>query len=366
MNILIVGEFSSFAKHLASGFRQLGHYVVIVHTGDVWKKIPGTRDDINYRNSNIRIAGKEIKGSWILKSRLVRRRLHKELESRFSNKDVDLVFVVNFAFLSKSLFQTGVSISYLKKLVAGGSKMVMSICGFDPACYYFFPNIYKWKVSLTEPRYTFLIKNSDTIIPTALSYREAIEAYCENFGYDKTIISPTIPLPITVEENYKIDSCVGRKIVIFHGIIRPEMKGSSFIKEAMDRLQLDFPDKVTCVCKGGMPYDEYLKLFEKVDILIDQASEGGRGWGMNAAIGAMKGKCVLTCSGDDVAQDMGFESIPFVDIKRDSNQIYETLKELILSPEKIDEKKKESRKFIEENCDSKIVAQRYLEMVGLA
>ena len=48
MNILIIGEFSGFAKHLKNGFFQLGHNVTIIHNGDSWKKISGI-DDIIYR-----------------------------------------------------------------------------------------------------------------------------------------------------------------------------------------------------------------------------------------------------------------------------------------------------------------------------
>ena len=43
MNILIIGEFSAFAKHLKNGFKKLGHQVTIVHAGDSFKKINKTQ-----------------------------------------------------------------------------------------------------------------------------------------------------------------------------------------------------------------------------------------------------------------------------------------------------------------------------------
>lgn len=364
MNILIIGEFSSFAKHLANGFRQLGHKTIVVHTGDVWKKISETPDDIKYDKTNIRLLGKEIRGTWRLKVLAVNRKLQKDLDNAFPERKVDMVFVVNYAFLSSSYFHVGVQMSYVDQLLTNGAKLIMSICGFDPACYYAVPDLYKWQVSLKEPRYVYLIKKANAIIPTALTYSKAIRLYCEDFGYDMTKIHTTIPLPITVDGTPCIDSVVGRKIVIFHGIIRPEEKGTPYIKAAMDRIQKEFPEQVNSICKGGLPYDEYINLFRQVDILVDQATKGGQGWGMNASIGAMQGKCVLTNCSEEDARDMGFDSIPFVGIKRDSEQIYQTLKSLILHPEIIDIKKKESRKFIEEKCDSKVVAYRYLQEVG--
>ncbi len=365
MKILIIGEFSSFAEHLANGFRQLGHKTIVVHTGDVWKKISQSTDDIKYDNTNIRFWGKELRGTWRLKALSVNRKLHRALDVGFPDGKVDLIIVVNYAFLSTSLLKPGIQCSYIDYLISNGAKLIMSICGFDPACHLVFPDLYGWDITLDEPRYTYLIKKADVIIPTALTYSKAIRIYCERFGYNLSKISMTIPLPITIAKKTEFNSVIGRRIVVFHGIIRPDEKGTYFIQLAMERIQREFPERVTCLCKGGLPYDEYLKLFDQVDILVDQASKGGQGWGMNASIGAMHGKCVLTNCGIEDAKDMGFDTIPFVEIKRDTNQIYETLKNLILAPELIDEKKKESRSFIEDNCDSRVIAKRYLQEVGL-
>ena len=66
MNILIIGEFSGFAKHLKRGFELLGHRVVIAHTGDGWKGFKPTGQDVLFGVKNLSIGGHQIGGSWRL------------------------------------------------------------------------------------------------------------------------------------------------------------------------------------------------------------------------------------------------------------------------------------------------------------
>lgn len=364
MNILIVGEFSAFAKHLKKGFEQLGHRVVITLTGDGFKQLKATGEDIFYTERVLRFRGKVISGSSHLFAPKVNRYIQKGLDSRFPN-GVDLIIVINYSFLSANCFWTGVSVSYLDKQIKKGAKLIMSVCGGDPAQQYSYPEYYEmlgYKQPLHDSRFDFLLRHADQIIPTIYSYYRATIQYCEKFGYTDAHVHHAIQLPMTLDD-YSIHPCTDRKIMIFHGIIRPVAKGTPIIKQAMERIQKEFPDRVECVCRGGMPYDEYVHFFEGVDILVEQTYHNG--WGVNAAIGAMKGKCVLAPCGPENEENMGIDHIPFVRIGPDSKQIYQALRDLVLHPEKIDQLKVESRRFMEEYCECGIVARKYLESVGL-
>lgn len=364
MNILIIGEYSAFAKHLKNGFKQLGHNVTIVTNGDGWKTITGDSDDINYDEKKLKIFGKVVRGSQYLRAIFTNRHILNQINKH----SYELIFVVNFHFLRNlSPFRVGIPLRFIKRRIKKGTKLIMSACGGDPALFYTYPDYYKMigaVEKLYDIRYDFLLKNSDIIIPTCYTYWYAVANYCNKFGYNAKI-NNSIALPITIEKNYVLKSCIGRKIVIFHGISRPVHKGTMFIKEAMDRLQKDYPDLVVCICKDRMPYSEYIKLFDEIDILIDQTLKIGNGWGINAAIGAMKAKCVLTPCKKENEEQMGIPNLPFVYIKPDSDQIYNTLKELILNPQRIDEIKLHSREIAEKYFDCKIVAQRYLDTVAL-
>ena len=365
MNILIIGEFSGFAKHLKNGFRKLGHKVTVVMTPDSFKKIKGGDGDIVY-GGNINLFGHPIKGTALLLKPLRALLIRYKLYRKYHNHKPDLIIVISSGFLAISFFQVGTPLKFLKKQVSRGSKIIMTECGGSPASHYNNQEFYRARrreVRIFDIRYNFLLKYSDVIIPTSYCYYDDLLKYNNYYSYNLNKVHRCIPLPITIDDECDSISCVGRKIVVFHGIIRPLDKGTSFIVEAMNRLQRDLPNVVECISEGGLPYDEYVKIFNRIDILVDQTY--GNGWGMNAIIGAMKGKCVLAPCGPENSENMGIDEIPFVRIGPDSEQIYKTLKDLVLNPEKINEIKLASRIFAEKNCECSYIARRYLTVVGL-
>ena len=241
----------------------------------------------------------------------------------------------------------------------------MSECGGSMAGQYshreFYEKVGYKDFPLEDARYTFLLENSNVIIPTNYCYYSDLIAYSHCHPYYTSKVVHAIPLPITIDEDYNIESCINRRIVIFHGIINPEKKGTRYIQEAMEKIQKEYPDKVECICKGGMPYDEYVKVFDRIDILIDQCALDDV-WGINATIGAMKGKCVLVSCGNKHQDHMKIPELPFVDIKANVDVIYEKIKDLVLHPEKIDKLKVLCRSFVENYCESSIIAQKYLDL----
>ena len=366
MNILIVGEFSGFAKHLKNGFKKLGHNVTIVMTPDSFKKFKGDKDDILY-GYNISLLGRPIRGTALMLNPLRAKLIRKKLSRKYKQNKPDIIIVINYNFITTSRYDSGTPLSFLKEQVQRGSKLIMVCCGGDPAYTYTYPELLRqWGHGdrigqLHDDRYSWLLQSSHVIIPMAVSYYDAIINYSNYEKYDTTKVVHSIPPPMTVDDKVTFDSCVGRKIVIFHGIVRPREKGTPFIQEAMNRLEAERPDKVECICRGGMPYDEYIKIYKSVDILVDQTY--GRGFGMQSLTGAMKGKCVLVSNSDENNKDMGFDDVPFVQIKPDSEQIYQTLKDLVLNPARIDEIKTASRRFVENHCECSVVAKRYLNSV---
>ena len=364
MNILIIGEFSAFAKHLKNGLKLLGHQVVVVNSGDDWKRIAGDSDDVDFNIRGLTILGRHIKGSERMLAPWTNWRLEKKLRKRLKGIHIDIVVVIGHVFLSNNLFTIGVKVSLVKGLIEKGAKMIQTICYGCPAFQYAYPEFERLSMQhhpLKEPRFSFLIKNADAIIPTTYSYYYAITSYCNHFGFSDAKITRAIPLPITVDKDVIIRPCQDRKIVIFHGISRPVLKGTGFIKNAMDRIQREYPNSVECICEERLPYNDYIKLFDRIDILIDQVYFSG--WGVNAAIGAMKGKCVLAPCGKDNGDNMQIPDIPFVQIEPDSDQIYAVLKNLVENPMEIDRNKRASRCFIEKYCESSVVGRRYIDAV---
>lgn len=366
MNILIIGEFSGFAKHLKSGFEKLGHRVVVFLNGDGWKGFQPTGEDLFYRNKAWKVFGVTIRGTGRIDSIFENLRIQRELDRLFP-EGVDIIFCVNYSFLSANPGQCGVSLGYISRSIKRGAKLIMSECGRSMAGKYshevFYNRIGYQDTPLEDRRYSFLLEHSKVIVPTVYGYYTDLITYARCHPYDTTKVAHSVPLPINIDDKMSFQSCVGRKIVVFHGIIRPAAKGTSFIQEAMMKLQKEMPDRVECICQGGIPYDDYVKLFERMDILIDQCALEGY-WGMNATIGAMKGKCVLVSCGNKNQEHMNINDIPFVNIRADVDDIYNTLKELVMHPERIDRIKKEGRMFVEKYCESSVVAKKYLDLVN--
>lgn len=371
MNILIVGEFSGFARHLRNGFETLGHKVVVVLDGDSFKKIPHSSDDILYESRDLKFLGHHIPMSNVLFSRKVNQFIKSRLNSL--NIQFDLIVIICDQFVSNSTLTIGVPIQYIEKQSENGAKVIFTSCGSDAAYLIFRKELWYYDKAFPRTlRNSFIEKPSkekidrlnrilritDCVIPTTYDYYLTMNRYLESY-YKKPLKVCYLPLPIS-ESTCTINSCVGRKILLFHGVIRPIPKGTPFITEALRRIETDYPDKVEVVIKGNMPYQEYLTLFDKIDILLDQTN--GYGSGMNANIGLMSGKVVLSNNEPEEEKIRGFKS-PVINIRPDANQIYNALKTLIDNPLSIDKIRFESRKYAMTFLKSDIIAKSYLDYV---
>lgn len=366
MNILIIGDFSSLAINLKAGFRELGHRVVNVRTKDSFKNYLGGEDDIIYQsNRRLSLFGLKLPKTHLFTAikdnKVLRERLNK------SCVFFDLIIIVNEVFVSTSDFYAGVSIDYILNQKSKGSRIVMYSCGGDTALrmygktlkyYYFaFPEGREHPSRYDIKKFNEIIKCSDLICPISYSYYATIKKYCEQYSIVKPIYCLSVPIVIG---DYNFNSCVGRKIRIFHGKSRPD-KGSMFIEEAFKKIQQEFSNLVEIMVFQPMEYSKYIKQFDSIDILVDQTN--GYGIGMNAALGLMKGLVVLGGNEPEDNECMKRES-PVINITPDSNQIYMVLKELIKDPLKVDSIKKESRKFAEDNLAASVVVNQIVDIIN--
>ena len=367
MNILIVGEFSAFAHHLKAGFVSLGHDVCVVTHGDGFKKLDGDYDDIKYNiPKDINLFGRTIKKSHILINPFENKSLNDKLKTKHTP---DLIIVVNSVFVSASYFQLGVDIGYIKRCKKAGSKVILCSCGADPANHRFYPDLKYYKYAFPgglsqyskrdEDKFIKLIELSDIIIPTSYEYYYSINKYLQLYNLT-TKCSETIPVPVT-ELQSDFSSCEGRKIKIFHGVIRSAEKGTPYFVDALKRIEKDFPDKVEIIIDGRMPYNDYLELLVKVDVLLDNTN--CYDLGVNSALGLMMGKVVLSGNEPEAEKVMGLGRLPVINAIPDVDYIYNVLVDLIHNPQKIDRIKLESREFAQKHLTAKVIASRYLNLI---
>lgn len=366
MRILIIGEYSGFAKNLSIGLKSLGHSTLTFTWGDGFKKIK--QDDAVFLDcSNYHIGKIQIRGSWRLKSFLQSFRLMHKVYSFDKDYLFDVILVVNAAFLRKQcrFWNPRFSKSMLCHLLKENdmSNIYLSACGNDYVYDSYMRNlekistyeIRKYEAGLTRELgffhyYTEYIKK---VIPICYDYAVAYR----NSPLDKGIkLYTTIPLPIDAS-NINPSNILSERIVIFHGINRPE-KGTKIIMQAMYMLKDKYPNEVDILAKGKMPIDEYLKLMSLVNIVIDQCHSYS--YGMNALYAMAMGKVVLSGNEPECSQEYGISDIPVINIHPNVNQIYFELEKLILHKEKLVEIGKKTREFIEKFHNPKRIAELYI------
>ncbi len=367
MNIVIIGEYSSFSKNLKEGFKLIGHNAFVYTWGDTFKKIDPGDNSYLIDVSNFRLFGIKIKGSHILKKPLSAIRLHFHLKKQWKNNKADYVLILNPAFVKKrnNIFIPLVSIKDIRFILTPNGRMFLSACGHDYIYCSFLPNckktneydISKSYVNVGRERASFLnlIKDIKGVIPVMADYSEAYRFFRNEYKYN---ICDTIPLPYNVSLAECYNKIVGR-IVIMHGITRPHIKGSYIILAALDKLKRKYSDIVEICIVKRLSLSEYLEIMKKSNIIIDQCYS--LGYGMNTIEALAMGKVVLSGNEKDNQLEYGVKTNPIISISPNSDIIFSRLEYLVLHPDMIGKISYESRKYAEEIHDCKIIADRYMK-----
>ncbi len=144
MKIVIVGEFSSFAKNLSKGFKALGHSCVVFSWGDGFKKVEADETTYKTNETNFNVLGRQIRGTHFLKAPFLNLKLHHFVKELSKDK-ADVILVTNIVFLRQSnnffnsVFYVKFSYEMLCSIVKDKSNIYMSSCGNDYIVNMFLP-----------------------------------------------------------------------------------------------------------------------------------------------------------------------------------------------------------------------------------
>lgn len=363
MRILLLGEFSALHKNLKEGLEVLGHEVDIASHGDGWKNIPSNINlndelDSSYSNKYIRKAHKLLKLIRTIK--------------KFKNYDVvqiiaPLVFPYPLKF-NKLIMEYIIKNNGKVFLVGAGASNVNSAIADFLQKKFKYPELYieatkgykkpfgkLWSQTSEGRAYNdWLLNRISGYIPIMYEYAQPFR----DISYDK--LCATIPIPMNIEKVKYSENLVKDKLVIFHGLNRPEQKGTPLIKEAFDRLEKNYPDKVECIIDGKMPLEQYLKLLERVNVIVDQVYSVSLG--VNGVYGLALGKVVVGGGEPEFLKEFNLESSPLVRIQNDSNDIYLQLEKLVKQKQHMSELGYQSRLFAEQLHDYRKVAEQYIDV----
>ena len=375
MKILLLGEYSRLHNSLKEGLVSLGHEVIMVSTGDDFKKY-----DTDYsihstffshfwfirkgKNLLFKITKIDLeKIERVLRFYFLLPKLKEYNHVQLINSDAIETYPFLARFLYKKLFR---NIKSRSLLVCGDETPVIDYLFKKELKYsiltpYFEDNLLKnqfqfplkYKTKSYRKTFDWLNKNCTSLISSDLDYKIPLEAmeYKSHF----------IPNPINIDTITFKELEINTKIVIFLGINRGSYikKGIPFFEKALKIISEKYNSKVEIIICENIPYNQYIKLYNKAHILLDQIYAYDQGY--NALEAMAKGKVVFTGAENEfykqynLIERVAINALPNVDyLVHELSYLIENIDEIIAIG-------KRARTFVEKDHNYKKIAKKYLD-----
>ena len=361
MRILLIGEYSNTHWTLAEGLRSLGHEVCVVSNGDFWK---------NYKRdiSLTRTTYSKLEGiTYLLKTIATLPKL----------RNYDIVQFINPMFLELKAERLAPIYRFLKKQ----NKKVF-LCAYGMDAYWVNsctqkPYIFRysdfnigpkaiindyttqqaadWKDTPKARLNRYIAHDCNGIIAGMYEYHTAYKEHSDKLTY--------IPFPIAAENRNTVQFYTNdRKLRFFIGIqkTRSIYKGTDIMLRALERIHNDYPNECEILKAENVPFEEYSRMVNDCDILLDQLY--GYSPGMNALLAMSKGKIVVGGAEEECYHILKEETLrPMINVTPDEEDVYNKLKWLIDNKEKVAKLQQESIDFIEKHHLPHKVAERFID-----
>ncbi|WP_188621968.1 glycosyltransferase family protein [Flavobacterium suaedae] len=375
MKILLIGEYSRLHNSLKEGLIKLGHQVTVVGSGDDFKKY----------NVDYTIYPKLTKNT--LLGKLAKKVIYKltklniektEQGLRFNSLLPNLKGFDHIQLINSDALEThpNFQIKLYKKLLKQNKQMSLLVCGDETPIVEYnlkgelkysvlspymedksLKNIFLYSLKYLNNNYKKLFEwvkeHSKVLITSDLDY----EIPMKEMEYKTTFI----PNPINTDKISYIHPEINNKIIIFLGINRLSYlkKGIHFFEQALKVIEEKYKDKVEIIITENIPYAEYIKLYDRAHILLDQVY--GYDQGYNALEAMAKGKVVFTGAETEFIKHYQLEESVAINAIPNVNDIVKELSVLIENPEKIVEISKRTKNFIEKEHNYIKIAEKYID-----
>lgn len=373
MRILLLGEYSRLHNSLKEGLLLNDHEVVLVGNGDGFKNYPS---DIS-----IRAVWCETKLGKLVQQSLYR--LFKfdiaQLEHaiRFYKvlphlQGFDVVQLINEKPIQTIPF---LELWFLKKIVAQNQTLFVLASGVDYLSVQFLMNK-KITKSIMQPYFDNpkLKKEYRYILEyTSKSNAQIHEYVYQNCrGYIASDIDYVLPLtgnpkfirmipnPVNCEHLAYQELDFEGKIVLFLGINQwnYHQKGISYFEKALAQIQARYGEQVEIHIAQNIPYDQYISLYNKAHIVLDQVYAYDQGY--NALEAMAKGKVVFTGAETEFEAHYQLSHPVAINAKPDVDYLVHHLSNLIDNPQQIKMISQQAREFILREHHYKHIAEVYL------
>jgi hypothetical protein len=356
VKILLLGEYSALHKNLKEGLIELGHEAIVAGFGDSFKKVPV---DVSFNSDLYGIFGKV-------------HQLIKPLLYLPSMKGYDVVQLINpFLFHNSFYFPNEYFYNKIQKenkkffLLAAGDDAYFWKYGRKKLRYGPFDDILKYDYKRTshymelESSFEFnrkIVNLCNGVIPIMYEYELSYEAAINN-------LCATIPIPINTNVIKFSENTVKSRLVIFHGLNRYGFKGTRHVEVAFDYLRKKYPNDLELIIDGKMPINEYLKILNRSNVVIDQVYSYSLG--LNGIYAMAMGKVVMGGAEPESLTSLGVKDSPAINLYPSPNSIIEQVENLLDSRYQVVEIGRKSRVFAEKIHGHVNVAKRYIKTWGI-
>jgi len=378
MRILLVGEYSRFHNSLKEGLQKLGNDVLIVSNSD-FRNFP-----VDFSIASKFCSTKLINIFRQFIFRLFRFDIAKlELGIRFylllpNFENFDVV-----QFISETPIKTTKRIEFflLKKIFKQNKNVYILSCGADYLnmkydienknkksilqAFFKNPNLTKEYESyfdiLKENHkkvHEFVLDNCKGLIANDFDYVDATKNHPKYLGL--------IPYPINFKKLHFEDLKIDAEIVIFLGINEwnYHQKGIYYFEKALEIIAYKYDSKVKIIKAKSIPYNDYINLYNKAHILLDQTYSYDQGY--NALEAMAKGKVVFTGAERDFIEHYKITRSVCVNARPDIDYLVNELSFLIENPDEIIGIGKRARAFIKKEHHYIKIAEKYIEAWNIA
>ena len=360
MKILLLGEYSNVHATLADGLRKLGHQVTVLSNGDFWKNYPR---DIDL----VRQPGKLGGLLYIAKLLTI---VHKL-------RGYDIVQLINPMFLELKAERIFPIYRYLrkhnKKVILGGFGMDyywVHVCCQDKPLRYSDFNMGNELRTNKEA----LVERKDWLGTTKERLNRMIAEDCDGIVtglyeywacYQPTFPQKTtfIPFPIHIyAQSEDIPDTPPQKVKLFIGInkSRSVYKGTDIMLKAAQAIAEKYPDKTELRIAENVPFDEYVKMMNGSDAILDQLYSYTPS--MNP-LEAMSRGIICVGGGEPENYEIIHEDKlrPIINVLPTYESVYQQLEHLLTHPELIPMLKRQSIEYIRKHHDYLKVAKQYVK-----
>lgn len=331
MKVLLLGEFSGFYKYLKEGLEKNNVIVDWYAGGDGFKQIQGMDGDIA-AHTGIKLIDKILYPIYLV-CRLGRYDVIQLIHPLIFSSHINALMVKMLKRKCKILCLSAVGTDYTffqywKKEDKKYPYFALDECD-DYDAFYARKRFVKNDIAV--------INMCDAIIPGSYEYVLAYEKHPKAL--------PQIRFLINTEDVEYQENEVADKVVFFHGLNRENFKGTKYIRAAMEKLKEKYPEEVEIIIDGRMPFDQYMKVMRRANVILDQCKSYSPG--INALLAMAQGKVVLSGAENLSIDEVEPKDYPVRNINPDVDQIFSVLEHILLYKEQIPIWGKESRKFVE-------------------